>query len=405
MNKKILHIFLFVILFLAQNLQSAQLSSKDLEADLKYYYKTVQQQKLTPNDKMYILNKIYEKYKNTNLNLTKLEQEIEKVKKELEKEKQKSQKQIKVSSTTYNVENKTQNMQKLTIVDERKDKEEVKTEDERYKISSGDVLFVRISPAEELSREVVVTPDGRIVLPLIGTLKAEGFTIKELQDNIEKNLAVYIANPKVSITVKYFSKKQIFVMGEVKTPGGYQYKEGLKLFELISQAGGLTQYAGARNIKIYRGEKDKQEVINVNLEEIISDPSKDILLKPGDIIEVPKQPKTIAVIGAVNYPGNFDWYDGIDILKAISLARGHTDVASLSTVKIFREKNQKEKEVINVDVAKLLKGDLSKNVVLQPGDVVYIPRKFLVTGQWFVNTVLPWLTLITTILLLINYTK
>ncbi len=149
MNKKILHIFLFVILFLAQNLQSAQLSSKDLEADLKYYYKTVQQQKLTPNDKMYILNKIYEKYKNTNLNLTKLEQEIEKVKKELEKEKQKSQKQIKVSSTTYNVENKTQNMQKLTIVDERKDKEEVKTEDERYKISSGDVLFVRISPAED----------------------------------------------------------------------------------------------------------------------------------------------------------------------------------------------------------------------------------------------------------------
>lgn len=396
----ILYFFSTNIPIFSQQKQSTQLTSKNLEADLKYYYKISQQQNLSLNDKLYILNKLYNKYKDTKVDITKLKQEISKVKKEVELQKQKIQKE----ETRAKIENNNeQQTQKLSII--TKQGIENSIDEEKYKISSGDVLFIKIFPAEELSREVVVTPDGKVVLPLIGALKAEGLTPKELQKNIENSLSVYISNPKASITVKYFSKKQIFVMGEVRTPGGYQYKEGLKLFELISQAGGVTQYAGTKNIKVYRGEKEKQEVFIVNLEEIFSDASKDILLQPGDIIEIPRQPKAVSVIGAVNQPGNFDWYDGIDILKAISLARGHSDVASLSNVKIFREKTGAEKEVIPVDVNKLLKGDLTKNILLKPGDVVYIPRKFLVTGQWFVNTVLPWLTLITTILVLINYTK
>ncbi|MFN3550258.1 MAG: polysaccharide biosynthesis/export family protein [Endomicrobiia bacterium] len=370
--------------------QQSQLNSKNLESDLKYYYKISQQQKLSANDKLYILNRIYEKYKNTEINLTKLQKEINKVKQEIQKE-------VLQNKNANIIEAKTQTFETQNV--------ENSVNEERYKISSGDVLFIQVFPSEELSTEVVVTPDGKIVLPLIGALKAEGLTIKELKKDIENSLSIYISNPTVNIIVKYFSKKQIFIMGEIKNPGGYQYREGLKLLELISQAGGVTPYAGVRNIKIYRGGKEKQEIINVDLQEIFSDTSKDILLQPADIVEVPRQPKSISVIGAVNQSGSFDWYEGIDILKAISLARGHTDVASLSKVRIFREKTVNEKEVILVDVKKLLNGDLTKNISLQPGDVVYVPRKFLVTGQWFVNTVLPWLTLITTILVLINYTK
>ncbi len=393
-------IFLVITYLLSINIpiftqQQSQLTSKNLESDLKYYYKISQQQKLSYNDRLYILTKIYEKYKNTEVDLTKLQQEIDKVKKEVNLQKQETQKEE--FKTTNKLELKTQKFETQNVGSS--------IDEEKYKISSGDVLFIRIFPSEELSTEVIVTPDGKIVLPLIGALKAEGLTTKELKKNIENSLSVYISNPKVNIVVKYFSKKQIFIMGEIKNPGGYQYKEGLKLLELISQAGGVTAYAGVRNIKVYRGEKEKQEIITVNLEEIFSDTSKDVLLQPADIVEVPRQPKSISVIGAVAQSGSFDWYEGIDILKAISLARGHTDIASLSNVKIFREKTPTEKEVILVDINKLLKGDLTKNVFLQPGDVVYVPRKFLVTGQWFVNTVLPWLTLITTILVLINYTK
>ncbi len=378
MKKICFAVFMLIYSFSLVYSQQTNLTQKQLEVDLQYYYKTVKQKNLTPNDKLYILNRIYDKYKNSNLDLTKLKQEIDLVKSEIKQQKEEKQ--------------------KIT----QPDKEKFLSTDD-YKISAGDILFIRVSPAEELSKEVVVSADGKIVFPLIGAIKVEGYTIKEAEKILQKNLAVYITQPKVSITVKLYSRKQVFILGEIKSPGGYLYKEGLKLFELISQAGGLTKYAGTRNIKIYRGEKKEQKVIIANLDEIIADPSKDILLLPGDIVEVPKQPKTISVIGEVTYPGMYEWYEQLDIIQALSLARGYTATAKLSSVKIFRETSSGQKQVINVNVAEILNGNLQKNVILEPGDVVYVPKKPLVPATWFVNTVLPWLALISSVLLLITY--
>jgi len=378
MKKICFAVFMLIYSFSLVYSQQTNLTQKQLEADLQYYYKTVKQKNLTPNDKLYILNRIYDKYKNSNLDLTKLKQEIDLVKSEINQQKEEKQ--------------------KIT----QPDKEKFLPTDD-YKISAGDILFIRVSPAEELSKEVVVSADGKIVFPLIGAIKVEGYTIKEAEKILQKNLAVYITQPKVSITVKLYSRKQVFILGEIKSPGGYLYKDGLKLFELISQAGGLTKYAGTRNIKIYRGEKKEQKVIIANLDEIIADPSKDILLLPGDIVEVPKQPKTISVIGEVTYPGMYEWYEQLDIIQALSLARGYTATAKLSSVKIFRETSSGQKQVINVNVAEILNGNLQKNVILEPGDVVYVPKKPLVPATWFVNTVLPWLALISSVLLLITY--
>ena len=365
--------------------QQTKFTQSQLDSDLQYYYKTYQQKNFSPNDKLYVLNKLYEKYKNSGLDLTKLEQEINIVKNELAKQKSNQQIQPKVEQKTVQ-----QTEQKISITD-------------NYKISAGDILFVRVSPSEELSKEVIVSPDGKIVFPLIGTIKIEGYTIKEAEQILQKNLAVYISQPKVSITVRFFSRKQVFILGEVNTPGGYSYKEGLKLFELISQAGGLTRLAGTKNIKIYRGEKKEQKSITVNLDEILTDISKDFPLLPGDIVEVPKQPKSISVIGEVSHAGIFEWNEQLDIIQALSLARGFTSTAKLSAVKIFRQLTNGEKQVINVNVAEILKGNLQKNVLIEPGDVVYVPKKPLVPASWFVSTVLPWITLITSVLLLIAY--
>lgn len=368
---------LALIFILTTYLCSQQVTQESLNSDLNYYYKTVTEKKLSTNDKLYILNRIYEKYKNSNLDLTKLENEINLVKQELKKE------------------------QNLKVKQERGKTEPVN--EKKYKISAGDVLFIRVSPAEELSKEVIVTADGKIVLPLIGSVKVEGMTLTEAEKMLEKLYTVYISNPKVNIVVKFYSKRQLFIMGEVKNPGGYPYEENIKLLELISKAGGLTQYAG-KTVKIYRGEKTEQQVITVNIDEILKDVNKDVILVPGDIIEVVKGPLSVSVIGEVVYPGTYDWYENLDVLKAISMARGYTATAKLSGVKVFRE-TSKGKEVISVNVARILNGKMEENIILQPGDIVYVPRKPFISGQWFVNTVLPWLTLITTILLLVSYAK
>ncbi len=388
-------IYFFIMLLLFCSViysQQTKFTQNQLDSDLQYYYKTYQQKNFSPNDRLYFLNKLYEKYKNSGLNLTKLEQEISIVKNELK------QQSVETSTQVQKLEPKTG--QKPTTKDITEQKNYLIDD---YKISAGDILFVRVSPSEDLSKEVVVSPDGKIVFPLIGTIKIDGYTIKEAEQIIQKNLAVYITQPKVSISVKLFSKKQVFILGEVKNPGGYSYKDGMKLFELISLAGGITQYAGTKNIKIYRGEKKEQKFITVNLDEIITDMSKDFPLLPGDIVEVPRQPKSISVIGEVTSPGIYDWHEQLDIIEALSLAKGYTATAKLSSVKIFRQLSNGEKQVINVNVAEILKGKLNKNFVLEPGDVVYVPKKPLVSGSWFVNTVLPWVTLMLSILLLMAY--
>lgn len=382
---------LFIFIFSSFAYSQQTLTYQNLENDLKYYYRTSEEKKLNANDKLYILNVLYEKYKETGLDLSKLTQEIEKVKKEKELSKQ------------QNIDLQPAQLQTTTSqLNSQSTKISLDIDDTKYKISSGDILYIKISPAEELSREVIVSPDGKIVLSLVGSIKAEGLSVEELRKTLEKLYSVYIANPKVSITIRYFSKKQLFIMGEVRNPGGYQYKEGIKLFELISLAGGFTPYAGLKNVKIYRGEQEKKQTIIVNLEEIISDISKDFPLLPGDIVEVPKYPKSIAVVGEVNGPGEYEWYEGMDIIKAISLAKGYTQFAKLSSVKIHRIKKDGNKEVINVNVAKILDGKAS-NVALEPGDIVYLPRKSLASSQWFVSTLLPWTSLLISIFILMTY--
>ncbi len=384
---------LCILFFTDLSFPQQKLTYKNLERDLKYYYKISKEKNLTANDKLYILNRIYDKYKNSGLDLSKLKREIELVKESKNQISPQQQPQPQVNSVQLSSQSTSTQVVPKTSID---------TDEEKYRISSGDILYIKISPAEELSKEVAVSPDGKIVLSLIGAVKAEGFTIGELRKNLEKLYSVYISNPKVSITIRYFSKKQLFIMGEVRNPGGYQYKEGIKLFELISLAGGFTPYAGLKNIKIYRGEKNNQQVIFVNLEEIISDISKDFPLQPGDIIEVPKQPRNVTVVGEVNAPGEYEWYEGMNIVKAISLAKGYTQFAKISNVRIHRVSKNNTKEIMVVNLGKILDGK-APNVALEPGDIVYIPKKPLVSSQWFVNTMLPWMTLLISVFILMTY--
>ncbi|MFQ3675265.1 MAG: polysaccharide biosynthesis/export family protein [Endomicrobiia bacterium] len=381
--KQILIVILIIQLSNISVFPTQPLTQKDLEADMRYYNKISVEKNFTKNDKLYLLNKLFDKYRNTDLDISAIVKEIDKINKE--------------SKKVLPVEKKTVVVEKKPIVSQ---------EEQNYVITSGDIIYIYVTPSEELSRESIVNADGMITFPLIGAVKASGLTVKELSTVLEKALSVYITDPKVTITMKSFSKKQIFIMGEIRQSGGYQYKEGMKLLDLITTAGGFTNFAGTKNIKIYRGEKDKRQTITVNLEEIMKtgDTTKDFVLRPGDIVEVPRQPKTVSVIGAVNSPGNFDWYEGINLLEAISLAKGQTDFASLGAIKIFRGTTQQQKMLV-VNLNNILKGDLKNNLVLEPGDIIVIPRKPLVASQWFVNTVLPWLSLIAMTFVIINYTK
>lgn len=104
-----------------------------------------------------------------------------------------------------------------------------------------------------------------------------------------------MANPKVSVSIKMFSSYKVAIIGNVQRSGYYQYWENMNVLELIAQAGGLSDYADTKNIKIYRKVKDEKGnirdiVIDVSIDDFFKvKPQKVPVLESGDIVYVPKQ--------------------------------------------------------------------------------------------------------------------
>lgn len=269
-----------------------------------------------------------------------------------------------------------------------------------YKIEPGDVLYVTVSPADEITREVTVNPGGEISLPLAGVVRAAGLTPGRLAEDIKRALLKYITNPDVSVTVRQYARRTIFITGELKNTGGYVYKENMRLLELISQAGGFTDRADRKNVKILRGEGSGRKTFRVDVEELArsGDFSKDFELAPGDIVEVAAGFKKISVLGDVRNPGNYDYREGLKVVEAVSIAGGFLDTARIKEVSVLRKQGADTKS-FTVDLDAILKGGKS-DFALSPEDTIYIPRKTISSAVWWVTNIMPWLSLISIVIII-----
>ena len=158
-----------------------------------------------------------------------------------------------------------------------------------YVIGKGDELEIVVWRNEQLSHQVIVRPDGRISLPLIQDIQAEGLSVLQLQNQITKRLNQHITNPKVSVIVAAINSYKVSVLGRVVTPGVYPITGNTTLAEAIALAGGFTEWANKRKITVvtHLGEKEKKLIINYKKIATGKDPKQNIVLKRGDIIIVP----------------------------------------------------------------------------------------------------------------------
>jgi polysaccharide export outer membrane protein len=161
---------------------------------------------------------------------------------------------------------------------------------ENYIIGQGDQLEVTVWRNEQLSRQVVVMPDGKISLPLIQQVQAAGLSLANLRDQITQKLSPYVESPRVTVIVTQLNSYRVSVLGNVAKPGVYPITGKTTVIEAISMAGGLTDWARKRKITVIRNPGGKnEEQIRVNYNKIASgkDPSENIVLKRGDTIIVP----------------------------------------------------------------------------------------------------------------------
>jgi polysaccharide biosynthesis/export protein len=163
-----------------------------------------------------------------------------------------------------------------------------------FLLGPEDVLNVTIWKNQDLSREVVVRPDGMISMPLVGDIQATGLTANLLAKRIAERLTEYLASPIVFVQVKDVNSYFIYVMGEVAKPGKYSLKSYANVMQGISLAGGFTPYAKKNKIKVLRvsaeGPNGKHQVeIPVQYDEILKGNAVpgNFFLRIGDVIVVP----------------------------------------------------------------------------------------------------------------------
>ncbi len=170
------------------------------------------------------------------------------------------------------------------------------TADRDYTIQPGDELTVSFYLNSEFNDSVVVRPDGRINLQLIGDVQAAGLTPQALAARLNQAYSSELRDPDASVHVKNMPSRQVYVEGEVSKPEALSLEPGMTLLQAIASAGGLTDNASRDAVVIRRDACGVPQGSVVNLTSAMEEPAKgeDVALMPRDIIVVPRS--TIANI-------------------------------------------------------------------------------------------------------------
>jgi polysaccharide export outer membrane protein len=262
-------------------------------------------------------------------------------------------------------------------------------------IQSGDGLFISVSPAEELSRDILVDANGKVSIPLIGSIQAAGLTAEELARKISHALSRYVTNPKVDVFLKQSMAKQLGISGQVTLPGSYPYRTNMHLLDVISLAGGFLPSANRKQVRILRRSGVERKIIPVDADAIMANEAvnKDVLLEPGDLVEVPRGMTGVSVFGSVMSPGVYEYMYDMRMLDLISLCHGFLDGASQHDIRVIRGEGPTQQTIV-VSFSKVVKDRSKYNLLLQPGDVVFVPQRSLWTFSTVATTFSPIATLV-----------
>jgi polysaccharide export outer membrane protein len=158
-----------------------------------------------------------------------------------------------------------------------------------YVIGAGDMLTIRVWKSPELSVDVAVRPDGKISVPLLDDVQAEGFTALELKEVITRDLGEYVSNPDVTVVVEAIGSKFVFVLGEVGRPGPIPLGKEVRVLDAISTAGGFGPFADKKRVKVIRRQGGAEVEYRFNYDAYVAGkaPGTNMLLFPNDTIVVP----------------------------------------------------------------------------------------------------------------------
>jgi len=134
-----------------------------------------------------------------------------------------------------------------------------------YRFFPGDEIELIVFSAPELNRNVMVGPDGRIVLPLIGAVRAADLTVDELHDALVVAYSTQLRHPELSVMPRTYGSRQVFVGGEVARPGIYEMPANIDAFQAVALAGGFLPSARRGDVLVLSRASGEMQVTEIDL--------------------------------------------------------------------------------------------------------------------------------------------
>ncbi|MBI1745527.1 MAG: polysaccharide biosynthesis/export family protein [Acidobacteria bacterium] len=159
----------------------------------------------------------------------------------------------------------------------------------RYTIQPEDVIQVFVWREVDLTRTVVVRPDGKITLPLVQDIQASGLAPIELKKQIEDRLKEFVDSPNVTVMVESINSYKVYFVGRVSNQGVMTLLQPVTILQGLALAGGLEEFAKHEDIAIVRGSDKETKVLPFNYKDVMKGKnlSQNVVLEPGDVVIIP----------------------------------------------------------------------------------------------------------------------
>ena len=268
-----------------------------------------------------------------------------------------------------------------------------------YVLGPGDQIAVHVADMDDMPQGPIhIDPSGLIDLPLVGRVQASGLTVDQLHDELTAKLSKYVNAPDITINLAGMESRPVSVIGEVANPGIHQLSGPTRLLDVISVSGGLKPDAGP-NILVTRdarwGKLDGGDVVSdpstgkttatIFLDSLtkLKDPTENILMRPGDVVSIPKG-ELIYVVGDVKKAGGFvlSTHRTMSVTEAVSLAEGLGPDSASGSARILRPNPNGEGDhtLIPVNVGKIFAGK-APDVKLYADDILFVPHSGFKVGS------------------------
>jgi polysaccharide export outer membrane protein len=273
---------------------------------------------------------------------------------------------------------------------------------EEYELGPGDELTLDFGGRTELNSKRIVGPDGRITLPLAGSIDIADKTREQAAAAILAALSPYYQNLSVTVGVDKYTSNRILLLGAVEHPGVITFDSPPTLLEVVTR-GGVLGSGGASDAgpklpaipercAIYRG---NDKVMWVDLKALLNSGNAlaDLRLRRGDIVYVPSsQDRYVSVLGEVTHPGALPLEASSTLVKLLAQAGGLTDAAgSNAQIRIISPATG----VTRIVTYKRLLLPSPLDLTLKPGDIIYIPKSGFNKVSYVMEKVSPLISIFT----------